>query len=62
MSKPNLPAGTVVNAPFVEPPAFATRYANLASADFGARAVACSDEFFASAERALQASEPITQI
>jgi len=59
MSKPNLPDGTVINATFVEPPAFATRYANLASADFDARIVACSDEFFAAAERALQASEPV---
>ncbi|HEU0231053.1 MAG TPA: allantoicase [Burkholderiaceae bacterium] len=59
MAKPNLPTGTVINAAFVEPPAFATRCANLASADFGSRVVACSDEFFAAAERALQPSEPV---
>ncbi|GAB2903932.1 allantoicase [Paralcaligenes ginsengisoli] len=59
MATPNLPAGTIVNAPFVEPPAFATRYANLASADFGAKTLSCSDEFFAAADRMLQSSEPV---
>lgn len=59
MATPPLPVGTVVNAPFVEPPAFATRYANLASADFGAKVLSCTDEFFASADRMLQSSEPV---
>ncbi|NYT75808.1 allantoicase [Alcaligenaceae bacterium] len=59
MAKPNLPVGTVVDAPPVDLPAFATRYANLASADFGTQVVSCSDEFFAAAERMLQSSEPV---
>ncbi|KAA0891133.1 allantoicase [Pusillimonas sp. ANT_WB101] len=59
MAKPNLPVGTVVDAPSVDLPAFATRYANLASADFGTQVVSCSDEFFAAAERMLQSSEPV---
>ncbi len=59
MAAPNLPAGTVLNAPSVELPAFATRHANLASADFGATVVSCSDEWFAAANRMLQASEPV---
>jgi allantoicase len=59
MATPPLPVGTVVNAPFVDAPAFATRYVNLASADFGAKVLSCSDEFFASADRMLQSSEPV---
>jgi allantoicase len=59
MSKPALPDGTIVNAPHSEPPPFATRHANLASADFGAKVLSCSDEFFASAQRMLQPSEPV---
>src|SRR5690606_33046255 len=60
MAAPNLPEGTVINAPPVaEPPVFAVRYANLASADFGARVVSCSDDFFGAADRMLQASESI---
>lgn len=60
MAAPNLPVGTVVNAtPVTELPVFAVRHANLASADFGARVVSCSDEFFAAADRMLQSSEPV---
>lgn len=59
MATPHLPVGTIVNAPAVEMPDFATRYANLASADFGAKVLSCSDEFFASADRMLQATEPV---
>ena len=59
MAKPNLPTGTVVDADPVDLPAFAIRHANLASADFGARVLSCSDEFFASADRMLQSSEPV---
>lgn len=60
MAAPNLPAGTIINAPPVaEPPAFALRHANLASADFGARVVACSDQFFGEADRMLQSSESV---
>lgn len=60
MAAPNLPAGTVINAaPVAELPAFAVRHANLASADFGARVVACSDDFFGEADRMLQSSESV---
>lgn len=60
MAVPNLPAGTVVNAPLVtDPPSFAVRYANLASADFGARVVACTDDFFGEADRMLQSSDSV---
>jgi allantoicase len=59
MAKSNLPVGTVVNAPYAELPPYATRHVNLASADFGAQVVSASDEFFASADRMLQSSEPI---
>lgn len=60
MTVPTLPAGTVVNAPpVVDPPEFATRYANLASADFGATVVSCSDDFFGEAQRMLQASDSV---
>jgi allantoicase len=59
MAKSNLPEGTIVNAPPAEPPAFAVRHANLASADFGAKVLSCSDAFFAAADRMLQSSEPV---
>src|SRR5690625_5921449 len=59
MASTNLPAGSVVNAPAVERPEFATRYANLALEDFGAKVLSCSDEWFADAQRMLQASEPV---
>lgn len=59
MAAPNLPVGTAVNAPVVELPWFATRHANLASADFGAEVIDCSDEWFAAANRMLAASEPV---
>lgn len=59
MAAGNLPVGTIVNAAPVELPAFARRYVNLASADLGAKVLACSDEFFAPAGRMLAASEPI---
>jgi allantoicase len=59
MAMPPLPAGTVVNAPAATLPAFATRYANLASADFGAKVLSCTDAFFGGADRMLQASEPV---
>lgn len=59
MAAPNLPAGTVLSAPSVDLPDFATRYANLASADFGACVLSCTDEWFASASRMLQAAEPV---
>ena len=59
MAAPNLPAGTVLNAPIVDLPEFASRYANLASADFGSTVSSCSDEWFADANRMLQAAEPI---
>ncbi len=59
MATPNLPAGTVIDAPAADLPAFAVRHPNLASADLGARVVSCTDEFFAPAERMLQSSGPI---
>lgn len=59
MSAVSLSAGTVVQAVPVELPPFAERYFNLASEDAGARALNCSDEFFAAAQRCLQASSPI---
>lgn len=60
MAAPNLPIGTVINAaPVAEPPEFALRYANLASADFGTRVVSCSDEFFGAVDRMLQSSESV---
>jgi allantoicase len=59
MAAANLPSGTVLNAASVELPELATRYVNLALADFGARVVSCSDEWFAAASRMLQASEPV---
>ncbi|NYT84548.1 allantoicase [Pollutimonas harenae] len=51
--------GTIINAAAAELPLFATRHANLASADFGAKVLDCTDEFFAKSERMLQASEPV---
>lgn len=51
--------GTVVAAAPAELPVFAQRYFNLASEDAGARVLACSDEFFAAAQRCLQASPPV---
>ncbi|AEC21543.1 allantoicase [Pusillimonas sp. T7-7] len=59
MAATDLPDGTVVNAAAVELPTFATRHVNLASADFGAKVLACTDEFFANAQRMLQAAEPV---
>ena len=59
MSNKNLPAGTVVQAPVVEPPEFALRYSNLASEEDGASVVACTDEFFAPVRRALRATPPV---
>lgn len=55
----NMPVGTVINADAIELPGFATRHVNLASEDFGAQVLSCSDEFFASAQRMLQSSEPV---
>ncbi|WP_066454480.1 allantoicase [Castellaniella caeni] len=59
MASPNLPVGTVIDAPAVDLPAFATRHPNLASEKLGAKIVSCTDEFFASASRMLQDSEPV---
>src|SRR5690606_40444473 len=59
MAVDNLPVGTIVNAAAADFPEFARRYVNLASADFGAKVLKCSDEFFASADRMLQSSEPV---
>lgn len=59
MALVNHPAGTVLHAPAADVPEFARRCANLAAADFGARVLACSDQWFAAAERMLQASEPV---
>lgn len=59
MSTAQLPAGTLVEARHVDMPEFAKRYINLASEGFGARALSCSDEFFASAQRCLQDAFPV---
>jgi len=59
MASPNLPVGTVVDAPAVELPAFAVRHPNLASAGLGAQVLSSTDEFFASASRMLQDAEPV---
>lgn len=59
MATPNLPVGTVIDAPAVELPTFAVRHPNLASADQGTEVISCTDEFFAAAARMLQSSEPI---
>jgi allantoicase len=55
----SLPDGSVVHASAAQAPEFAQRYANLASADFGASVVSCTDQFFAPAERMLQSSSPV---
>jgi allantoicase len=55
----HLPDGSIVHAPVIDAPEFARRYANLASADFGACVLSCTDQFFASAERMLQAAPPV---
>lgn len=59
MASTHLPAGSVIQPPAVELPEFARRWANLANEDFGARVLSCSDEFFAPAQRMLQAAEPV---
>lgn len=59
MSTVQLPAGTVVEARAVDWPDFGKRYVNLASEDFGARVLSCSNEFFAPAQRCLQSSSPV---
>ncbi|MCC2596336.1 allantoicase [Pusillimonas sp. MFBS29] len=59
MAAPDLPVGTTINATPVELPAYATRYVNLASADFGATVLDCTDEFFAQAQRMLLSAEPV---
>ncbi len=59
MAGMNMPVGTVINADAIELPGFATRHVNLASEDFGAQVLSCSDEFFAAAQRMLQSSEPV---
>lgn len=59
MATVQLPSGTVVEARTADWPGFAKRYVNLASEDFGAQVLSCSDEFFASAQRCLQASSPV---
>lgn len=59
MATPNLPVGTIVDAPAVELPTFATRHPNLASASLGATVQSCTDQFFAEAKRMLQDSEPV---
>ncbi|HEU0196298.1 MAG TPA: allantoicase [Nevskiaceae bacterium] len=59
MATPNLPTGTVINAPVVDLPSFATRYPNLASERMGARIVSCTDEFFGACKRMVEDSEPV---
>ncbi|MFA7438814.1 MAG: allantoicase [Castellaniella sp.] len=59
MAASNLPAGTIIDAPAVDLPAFATRHPNLASEKLGARVLSCSDEFFATAQRMLQDAAPV---
>lgn len=59
MATPNLPVGTVIDAPVAELPAFALRHPNLAGADQGTEIVSCTDEFFAVATRMLQTAEPV---
>jgi allantoicase len=49
----------VLHAAPVELPDFARRYVNLADADFGAKVLYCSDEWFAPAERMLQSASPV---
>ena len=55
----SLPEGSIVHPPVVDAPEFARRFVNLASADFGARVLSCSDQFFAAADRMLQSSAPV---
>lgn len=59
MSQSHLPDGHVVQADAVELPEFASRFANLAAADFGAQVLSCSDEWFAAAQRMLQSAPPV---
>lgn len=59
MAALNSPVGTVIHADPTPLPDFATRHINLASADFGAKVVSCSNEFFGPAQRMLQSSEPV---
>lgn len=59
MTQQYLPNGHIIQAKAVELPAFATRFANLASADFGAKVLSCSDQWFAEADRMLQNTPPV---
>lgn len=59
MSQTYLPDGHIVQAKAVELPDFAARFVNLASADFGAEVLSCSDEWFAAANRMLQSAPPV---
>lgn len=59
MSATYFPDGHIIQAKAVERPDFAERFINLASADFGAEVVSCSDEWFAAAERMLQTIPPV---
>lgn len=59
MSQTHLPDGHIVQADTVALPEFASRFANLASADFGAKVLSCSDEWFAAAQRMLQSAPPV---
>lgn len=52
------PAAVLHSAP-VELPDFARRHVNLADADFGAKVLYCTDEWFAPAERMLQSAAPV---
>lgn len=55
----SLASDAVIHSPVVELPDFARSNINLASEDFGAKVVSCSDEFFAAAQRCLQSSSPV---
>lgn len=59
MAANSAPVGTRIYPPAVDLPAYAHRYVNLANADVGAKVVSCTDDFFAAADRMLQASEPV---
>ena len=59
MSQTHLPDGHVVQADAVELPAFASCFPNLSFADFGARVLSCSDEWFAAAQRMLHSAPPV---
>ncbi len=59
MASINAPVGTIIQAEAYNPADFATRYTNLASEDFGAKVIECTDEWFAAAQRMLQDSEPV---